>query len=68
MEVVYFFPEDCRANIFSLFNRLQKTDIPEWKIHLQLIREISSLVWVFYIQIPLMNRFLGSDDDRQIDD
>lgn len=64
-----YFPEDCIANLSTFQNRLEKKGFPSWWIRLQMLQEITSLFFAFYIRIPFENLFLPSKgSDHQIDD
>ena len=65
--LVAFLPEDYVAELGALNNRLVKQNISSYQRRLRLLEEAISLFRVFYIQMPLENLFLPSDD-RSIDD
>lgn len=55
-------PEECAAELCCLQCRMERKNVPLWKIHLRIYSEVLALLWSFYIQIPIENRFLLSDD------
>lgn len=65
--LVAFLPEDYVAELEALNNRLLKQNISSFQRRFRLIEELILLFRVFYIQVPLDNLFLSSDD-HSIDD
>ena len=70
INLLVLLPEDYVANVTILRRRLEKQSVSPWQLNWQLLREILGLLWAYFVQIPLENLFLPSDEqkDRQIDD
>ncbi|MEO1741424.1 MAG: hypothetical protein AAFR99_06400 [Cyanobacteria bacterium J06629_9] len=64
---IAFLPEDYGAELAALNSRLAKRNVSPRRRNLRLLGESIVLFKVFYIQMPLENLFLPSDD-HSIDD